>query len=70
MSVRDFSLSVFNALSAEESLLKFGVIERRPDDLLRVVGNPNRATSEIGFTIPLSLDATLRDAFNPRRDAA
>ena len=70
MSVRDFSLSVFNALSAEESLLKFGVIERLPDDLLRVVGNPNRATSEIGFTIPLSLDATLRDAFNPRRDAA
>ena len=69
MSVRDFSRSIFEALSADEGSLKFGVIERRPDDLSRVVGNPDRATSEIGFRTPRSLEATLRDTFSQRLDA-
>lgn len=70
MSVRDFSRSIFEVLKADEDLLQSGVIERRPDDLLRVVGNPARTASEIGFRASSALEATLRDAFSERLDAA
>lgn len=70
VSVRDFALSVFGALGASPSLLKFGVIERRPDDLVRVVGKPDRAAADIGFRIRHPLQATLDQALNARMDAA
>lgn len=70
VSVKDFSLSIFEMLSADPKLLKFGVIERRPDDLLRVVGNPERAASGIGFRTPQALTDIISHAFSVRMDAA
>ena len=70
VSVRDFSKTIFKVLSADENLLEFGAIERRPDDLLRVVGKPDRAAAQIAFEASSPLEIILRDAFNQKLEAA
>lgn len=54
-SVRTFALSVANALNADPSLLRFGMIPMRPDDQPRVVGDPSAFKSHTGWQPRLPL---------------
>mgnify|MGYP001765307769 CR=1 FL=1 len=48
-SVRDFACAVARALGRPESLLRFGALPRRPDDLAWLVGDNARARASLSF---------------------
>ncbi|MFT4436992.1 NAD-dependent epimerase/dehydratase family protein [Caballeronia sp. 15715] len=63
-SVRDFASALAGRMGADESLLRFGALALRPDDLPVVVGDPARLRQATGWRASHSLDdglgATLR----------
>lgn len=63
-SVADFARTVARRMEAEESLLRFGALSQRPDDLPTVIGDPSRLESAIGWRanhlLVEGVDAALR----------
>ncbi|WP_228874871.1 NAD-dependent epimerase/dehydratase family protein [Paraburkholderia saeva] len=55
-SVGDFARTVARHMGADESLLHFGALPLRPDDLPVVVGDPSRVQRETGWRTSYSLD--------------
>ncbi|WP_426271885.1 NAD-dependent epimerase/dehydratase family protein [Dyella kyungheensis] len=55
-SVRDFARTVAQRMNADESLLRFGALPLRPDDLPVVVGDPTRLNDATGWRANHSLD--------------
>jgi nucleoside-diphosphate-sugar epimerase len=54
-SVRRFSEIIAEAANADRELLGFGEIERRPDDLPRVVGDPSAMRSTFGWSAKIDV---------------
>ncbi|WP_438394146.1 NAD-dependent epimerase/dehydratase family protein [Caballeronia sp. DA-9] len=59
-SVRDFASALAGHMGADESLLRFGALALRPDDLPVVVGDPARLQQATGWRASHSLDDGLR----------
>jgi nucleoside-diphosphate-sugar epimerase len=55
-SVRDFASALARQMGADESLLRFGALALRPDDLPVVVGDPARLQQATGWRANHSLD--------------
>ena len=55
-SVRDFARALARHMSADESLLRFGALALRPDDLPVVVGDPTGLQEATGWRANRSLD--------------
>ncbi|HVI53974.1 MAG TPA: NAD(P)-dependent oxidoreductase [Luteibacter sp.] len=70
-SVRTFALGVANAMNADPSLLRFGMIPMRPDDQPQVVGDPSALESHTEWRPRLSviegIAETLRDSHLVKR---
>lgn len=61
-SVRQFALAVASAYGSNPALLQFGAIPMRPDDLPRVVGNPEAFESHTGWKPACALDHSIAKA--------
>ena len=55
-SVREVAIKVCDAIRANRSLLAFGDLPRRQDDIPWIVGSPKRAESLLGWSAAISLD--------------
>ena len=69
-SVADFARAVCAALGADERLLGFGDIARRPDDIPYLVGAPDRATEILKFTADNNLKDGLAKCLSAQKRAA
>lgn len=61
-TVRDFALAVAERLGVPASLLKFGALPMRPDDLPSVVGNPRAFMNSVSWHPAKPFDAWITQA--------
>jgi GDP-4-dehydro-6-deoxy-D-mannose reductase len=61
-SVRDFALAVAKHMGVSPSLLNFGALPLRPDDLPRVVGSPDAFMSRVSWHPAQPFDSQLAQA--------
>ncbi len=61
-SVRDFVLTLANVANSDKTLLRFGAIPMRPDDLPYVVADTTKLDKAIGVAGRTSLDQALMAA--------
>lgn len=60
-SVKEFAETVADQLGVSRSLLGFGDLEMRPDDLPWVVGNPEKFFNDIGWKASYTLESGIAD---------
>jgi nucleoside-diphosphate-sugar epimerase len=65
--VADFARRVARALDADESLLDFGALPLRPDDLPFVVGRADRIARAAGWRATVTLEEGIRDSIAEMR---